>query len=214
MVQSRKDGCERLRYTFRHNETDNTIEVAYSFSSGVLEHGGNIVMMRAHVNTLRYRRKQKGRNSEIDAIFDDPKKMAEVTNRAEQRFSEILGPAIEKTIQLLAHQALFEAGIKFRGDATQMVKLLTSADRRQLSKELGVKRGARKGVKQPRLRFNRETVEVDLPRKIRELRRHADKDPTRLEAARALGLPNAKALDRLKERFGDTRKWRQVLADA
>ena len=96
MVRSRKDGCDLLQYTFRYNEADNTIEVSYSFSSGVLEHGGTIVVMRPHVNTLRYGRKQSGRNSEIDSVFDNPKRMAEVTDQGEQRFSEILGGAIER----------------------------------------------------------------------------------------------------------------------
>jgi len=212
MVRSRKYGCQKFQYTFHYNESDNTIEVSYTFSSGVLE--DNHVLIEPHGRILRYGRKQRGRNLPVDAIYDDPKKMAEVTKQAEEHFSEMFGEAIEKTIQLTAHQALFRAGIKFKGSATQMAKVLADADRKHLSKELGVKRGAPKGKKQPRLRFTKKTVEVDLPQKIRQLSRHSDRDPTRSQAAHVLGLPNAKALDRLRERFGDTRSWQQVLADA
>jgi len=212
MVQSRKDGCNLLQYTFRYNKAGNTIEVGYSFSSGVLEHGGTIVVMRPHVNTLRYGRKQSGRNSEIDAIFDDRKKMAEVTEQAEQRFSEILGGAIERGIRRSAHQALYQAGIKLRGNPTQMARTLAQADRTQISKELGVKRGAPKGVKQKQLHgFTKKTFQAALEQKIRDLSRHEDARLTREAVAHLLGLRNGKALDRLRKRYGDTRPWPDIV---
>jgi hypothetical protein len=176
-----KHGCQQLQVDFHYNEIDNTIEVSYFYGSGVLE--GNHVVMEPHGGILRYRRKQGGRNSTIDSIFDDPKRMAEVTKQAEQYFSRIIGWTMDKTIQLAIHQALFHAGLKFKGSATQMAKVLANANRRDLSEELGVKRGAPKGKKQSSLRFSKATVEVEMSRKIRQLRRQLDRDPTRLEGS-------------------------------
>ncbi len=77
-------------------------------------------------------------------------------------------------------------------------------------------RGAPKGARKPQstLRYSKAQIREVINKKIRELFQSEDTKLTRLAVAKALGLANAKTLDRLRSFGGDTRRWRAAVADA
>ncbi|HKO61184.1 MAG TPA: hypothetical protein VJV03_08505 [Pyrinomonadaceae bacterium] len=62
-------------------------------------------------------------------------------------------------------------------------------------------------------RFGKTQFSTQLSEKIRSLSQVSESEITRAEVSLALGLPNAKALDRLRRRFEDHRPWRQYVAE-
>jgi len=62
-------------------------------------------------------------------------------------------------------------------------------------------------------RFGKTKFFTLLSDTIRSLSRISESEITREDVARALGLPNAKALDRLRRRYEDHRPWRKYVAE-
>ena len=161
---------------------------------------------------MSFGRKQKGRNLAVDNIFDNPEKATEVARRAEMLFSEELGGEIAEAIQLLVHQVLYRCGVEFKTSPKLMADALSTAHRKEIGQQLGVKRGPGKGRKpsKPSRTYSRRQLEIQIPRKIREVEAR-DIRPTRDAVAHALGLTNGKALYRLQRLYGDNRAWRNCV---
>jgi hypothetical protein len=52
-MATQKHGCQQFQSSFDYNRIDNTIEVSYSFGSGVLE-GNHVVMEPSPLHSLHY----------------------------------------------------------------------------------------------------------------------------------------------------------------
>ena len=96
-----------------------------------------------------------------------------------------------------------------------MTDTLAAAHRKEIARLLGVKRGAPKGKKKSRAatRFSKQNFSKLLTEKICVLSRNSDIEPTRRAVAGALGLANAKGLDRLRHEFKIAPDWRQFVAE-
>jgi len=79
--------------------------------------------------------------------------------------------------------------------------------------EIARGRGRPKGAigRKANVRFSKERFLIALDQRIRELSRTSETSITRKAVATALGLPNAKALDRYRQQFGDNRGWRELV---
>jgi len=79
--------------------------------------------------------------------------------------------------------------------------------------EIARGRGRPKGAigRKAGVRFSKERFRLAVEQRIRELSRTSEANITRKEVATALGLPNAKALDRYRRQFGDRRGWREMV---
>jgi hypothetical protein len=94
-------------------------------------------------------------------------------------------------------------------DLTALAEAHLKDLRRDKTKALAIKRGAKKGSKQSKVKISPQRLRAELPIVIRELG-----DPTREQAAKRFGLKNGKALYRLLRSCGDERRWNQIKADA
>ena len=205
-------GCENLRYGFHYNADENEIEAAFSFTSEIPRYEDGIVDVKPFAHIMSFGRKQKGCKPAIDKIFDNPEKAAEITKRAQMLFSEELGWAIARAIQLLVHEVLCRCGIDFKASPKLMADALGAALRKEFGKQLGVKRGPGKGRKpsRPSRTYSKRQLEIQIPKKIREVEAREIR-PTREAVAHALGLTNGKALYRLQRHYGDNRTWRDCV---
>ncbi len=207
-----QEGCINLEYEFRYNKRENAVEVTYSFASGIPERNGTMVF-RPHGTVLRYLRKGAGRKPSVDVTFDCKVKVSRITKEAEILFSQELGWAIEMAFQLLVLEVLYRSGIGFEKSPKLLANKLEKAYRRERAKRLGVKVGSPKGKKKSKVTMSKTQLETEMPLKIRQIE-DADSEPTCAAVALALGLPNAKALERLRRRYEDTRRWRDVISEA
>lgn len=80
--------------------------------------------------------------------------------------------------------------------------------------EIARGRGRPKGARASResQRFSKSEFVAQLKEKIRGLSKTSESEVTRKAVAQALGLSNEKALDRLRQQFGDERGWRECVA--
>ena len=184
----RKIGIESIEYSFRYHL--GRIEVSYWFDTNVPD---------------------MGRTVTVELPFDR-KKLATLTRNAERLFTLDVGEAIDRAIEELIFEVLFRTGVDFFGSPTLMKKALADLHKGRLTEGLGIRRGAPKGAKKSRaaIRFSKQNFPNVLAEKICELSRK-DIEPTRLAVARALGRPNAKALDRLRRQFKIAPDWRQYV---
>lgn len=79
----------------------------------------------------------------------------------------------------------------------------------EIARGRGRPKGARTSNMAPR--FSKSEFFAQLRQKINGLSRKSEAGVTRKDVATALGLSNAKALDRLRSQFGDKRAWREVV---
>jgi hypothetical protein len=93
-------------------------------------------------------------------------------------------------------------------DLTALAEAHVRELRREKSKALSIKRGAKKGSKQSKARLSKRQVEVDLPKFIRE----NGEETTRKQAAERFGLNNEKAFDRALAKHG--KNWRRLRVEA
>lgn len=133
-------GCENLCYGFNYNADENTIEAAFSFTSGI-PYDGRIVDVWPFVQILSFGRKQNKSKRAIDTIFDNPEKAAEITKRAELLFSKELGWAIARAMQLLVPEVLYRCGIEFKASPKRMADVLGQSYRKNIAQHLRVKVG-------------------------------------------------------------------------
>jgi hypothetical protein len=93
-------------------------------------------------------------------------------------------------------------------DLTALAEAHVKELRREKSRALTIRRGAKKGSKHSKVYLSKRQVEVDLPKFIRE----NGEDTTRKEAAERFGLTNEKALDRALAPHG--KRWRKLKVEA
>jgi hypothetical protein len=98
-------------------------------------------------------------------------------------------------------KASSEHGVR-KVDLTALAKTHLKDMRKDKSKALQIKRGAKKGSKQSKVYLSKRQVEFDLPNFIRE----NGEDTTRKQAATRLRLNNERALDRALAPYGGWRK--------
>jgi hypothetical protein len=134
-------GCGNPRYGFHYNADENTIEAAFSFTSEIPRYDDGIVDIKPFAQILSYGREQKASKPAIDAIFDHPEKAAEITKRAEMLFSEELGWAIVRAMQLLVPEVLYRCGIEFKTSPKRMADVLGQSYRKDIAQQLRVKVG-------------------------------------------------------------------------
>lgn len=94
-----------------------------------------------------------------------------------------------------------------RIDLTALANAQIKELRQDKSKALAIKRGAKKGSKQSKVRLSKRQIEIDLPNFIRE----NGEDTTRLAAVKRFGLTNERALDRALAPYGG---WRKLKVEA
>lgn len=134
-------GCENLRYGFHYNADENEIEAAFSFTSEIPRYDDGIVDVKPFAHIMSFGRKQKGSRPAIDNIFGNPENAAAITKRAQMLFSEELGWAIARAIQLLVHEVLYRCGIDFKASTKRMADILGQSYRKDIAQQLGVKVG-------------------------------------------------------------------------
>jgi len=93
-------------------------------------------------------------------------------------------------------------------DLTEFADAQIKELRKDKSKALSIRRGAKTGSKQSKARLSKRQVEIDLPKFIRE----NGEDTTRKRAAQRFGLANDKALDRALAQHG--KGWRKLKVEA
>lgn len=128
-----EDGCNNLRFEFRYSAVDNTIELHYLFVSGVPTEDRRTVDMNPVARTLTMER--------ADRVFDSHEKAQQATQNAERLFTEGLGWAIDRAMQLLFHEVLYRSGIHFKKRGGPMIKILSSAFEQDLRQQIEVKSG-------------------------------------------------------------------------
>jgi hypothetical protein len=149
-------------------------------------------------------------NESIEDLFVEARTVVEELQRStlESGFSELAGVNNDATQM---SQARF----------TQIIKTIIAEGnnrrRKRLRKafwEIARGRGRPKGTRAPResQRFSKSEFVAQLTQKIRGLSNTSESEVTRKAVAHALGLPNEKALDRLRQQFGDKRGWRECVA--
>jgi hypothetical protein len=134
-------GCENLRYGFHYNADENEIEAAFLFTSEIPQYEEGIVDVKPFAHIMSFGIKQKGSKPAIDKVFDNPQKAAEITKRAEMLFSDELGWAIDRAMQLLVHEVLFRCGIDFKASPKLMADVLGQSYRKDIAQQLRVKVG-------------------------------------------------------------------------
>jgi lambda repressor-like predicted transcriptional regulator len=189
-----------IQHEFVYNEESNSIDVNYSFKVGIVE---TISVKFPPSGGARAQRRQRGEYSSADISLK--------AAAAEQAFSERLGPAVERAIMESIHLALFKCGVGARKNPREMANLIAAWHRNLIASEI-TRRGARKGSKQSKVGLSKNELNTVMPRIIRDLL-DREEEPTREKVAHLLGLANAKALDRLRERYNDHRKWTTVVAE-
>lgn len=100
-------------------------------------------------------------------------------------------------------KASSEHGVR-KVDLTALAKTHLKDMRKDKSKALQIKPGAKKGSKHSKVHLSRKQVEIDLPKFIRD----NGEETTRKEAAERFGLNNEKALDRALAQHG--KGWRKL----
>jgi hypothetical protein len=143
IVSEYRSACDNVKYRFEFNESDRAIQVTYCFSTAIPDEAASI--FEPHARTMRYLPpKHRGRNPTLDAIFDDPKKLRDLTKQSEALFAEGLGGAIDIAIQLLVHSTMYRCGVVAWKDTSKlMADLFAKALRTDLAKQLKVKTGPR-----------------------------------------------------------------------
>ncbi len=149
-------------------------------------------------------------NEAIEDLFVEARTVLEELQRAtlESGLSELVG--IDKDAAQIG-RARFTRIIKAiidEGNSRRRARL------RQALWEIARGRGRPKGTRGSATsqRFGKTEFFAQLKRKIKDLSRVSEAEFTRQDVANALGLSNAKTLDRLRRQFGDQRRWRECVA--
>jgi hypothetical protein len=134
---------DNLRYEFWYNESENVLEVSYSFCSAIPNKAASIIQFQPHARTIRYHPpKHKGRNPRLDAMFNDPQRARSLAKHAEALFAKDLGSAIQTALRLLIHRTMYRCGVPLGMENTKlMADRLTEFFRTDTAKALGVKTG-------------------------------------------------------------------------
>jgi hypothetical protein len=188
--------CDNVKYRFEFNESDRAIQVTYWFSTAIPDEAASVIDFEPHAHTMRYGPpKHRGRKPTLDAIFDDPKKLRELTKQSEALFAEGLGGAIDIAIQLLVHSTMYRCGVvAWRDTSKLMADLFAKTFRTDLAKQLKVKTG-------PRSRFKDAD---DYRRELLECMKSA---LTEGEIPSARQFTQEKAAERLAKKFKDEGKF-------
>jgi len=149
-------------------------------------------------------------NESIEDLFVEARTVVEELLRAtlESGLNDLAGTDQD---EVEIGQSRFTAIIKSiidEGDSRRRKRL------RQALWEIARGRGRPKGTRGSATsqRFGKSGFFAQLKQKIKELSRMSEAEVTRKDVANALGLSNAKALDRLRRQFGDRRRWRECVA--
>lgn len=127
--------------------------------------------------------------------------LAAIEKHVRLHLSERLWDACFFTWDEAIAKASSEHGVR-KVDLTALAKTHLKDMRKDKSKALQIKRGAKKGSKQSKVYLSKRQVEIDLPKFIRE----NGEDTTRKQAATRLRLNNERALDRALAPHGGWRK--------
>jgi hypothetical protein len=202
--------CDNLKYGFQYNVNEKAIELCFSFLHEFPEDSGAVVIMEPYARVFGYHRGKKSHE-----IFDNPQTAKQVAREAEALFGRELGRAIDVALQRLSHKVAKKLGILTLEDK-DFANALALSDRRELAKELEVKRGPKKGPRGPQQRHKRYSDSV-FPSKLNEAIRAVDKArglgiPTRKEVAAYMEIGGARTLDRrikrMEEKTGQRMQWR------
>jgi hypothetical protein len=196
IISEPRSACDYVKYRFEFNESDRAIQVTYWFSTAIPDEAASIIDFEPHARTMRYLPpKHRGRKPTLDAIFDDPKKLRDLTKLSEVLFAEGLGGAIDIAIQLLVHSTMYRCGVVAWKDTSKlMADLFAKAVRTDLAKQLKVKTG-------PRPRFKDAD---DYRRTLLECMKSA---LTEGEIKSARQFTQEKAAERLAKKFNDEGKF-------
>jgi hypothetical protein len=204
-----EDGCNDLKYGCEYNEETNTIDIGFAFFNGVRE--PDAVIFHPF-----------GLTRQFAGGFTSREEAKRIAHEAFRFLTTKLGDSINAAIHFTVFEALLYGGYKFNesmNTASKLKKKLLAELGQLTSRNLGVKKGAKKGSKQSKVQIPKSTLELEMNKAIRELV-NADEESTRAAVSRILrnrgwiGLNNARALDRLRTRYQDNRRWGEVVAEA
>lgn len=130
----------------------------------------------------------------------------------------------DKAITSYTEKAILfnETRIELRKEANKAQQKIANATHKELKhklskkvrKRLGIKSiGRPEGSKTQGIKYSKKNLEDTLTRFINNYFYQEGKSPTQEEAAKALDLGYAKALQRLRKRYGDTRDWQTLVRD-
>jgi hypothetical protein len=112
----------KIQYGFVYNQESNAIEVNYSFKDGIVE---TVSARFPPRGGARSQRKQRTQSTVAD--------LTAKASATERVFSEILRPAIERTILESIHLALFKCNVGIENDPGKMINRIKVWHRREIA---------------------------------------------------------------------------------